>query len=208
MDVILLERIEKLGQMGDVVKVKDGFARNFLLPQRKALRANKENLTYFESRRAQLEADNLERKSEAEAVAAKLDGLVVPMVRAAGDSGQLYGSVTARDISEAVTEAGVTISRAQVALDRALKSLGLEGVRVVLHPEVAVSVTVNIARSLEEAEQQKLLGRAVGSDEGLDDDDDDAAEEAEGYFAPGAPQPEVDAAPEGGDATEKETASA
>jgi len=173
MEVILLERIERLGQMGDVVTVKPGFARNFLLPQGKALRANKNNLTHFEGQRAQLEAENLDRKAEAEQVAKKLDGLVVPIIRAAGDSGQLYGSVTSRDIAEATTAEGVTISKRQVVLDRALKVLGLEEIRVVLHPEVTVNITVNIARSTDEAEQQKLLGRAVGSEENDFDDEDE-----------------------------------
>lgn len=171
MEVILLERIERLGQMGDVVNVKPGFARNFLLPQGKALRANKDNLSYFEGQRAQLEADNLERKAEAEQVAAKLEGMVVPVIRAAGDSGQLYGSVTSRDISDAVTAEGVTINKRQVILDRALKVLGLEEIRVVLHPEVAVNITVNIARSADEAEQQKALGRAVGTEETEEEED-------------------------------------
>jgi large subunit ribosomal protein L9 len=173
MEVILLERIERLGQMGDVVTVKPGFARNFLLPQGKALRANRSNLTHFEGQRAQLEAENLDRKAEAEQVAKKLDGLVVPIIRAAGDSGQLYGSVTSRDIAEATTAEGVTISKRQVVLDRALKVLGLEEIRVVLHPEVTVNITVNIARSTDEAEQQKLLGRAVGSEENDFDDEDE-----------------------------------
>lgn len=171
MEVILLERIERLGQMGDVVNVKPGFARNFLLPQGKALRANKDNLSYFEGQRAQLEADNLERKAEAEQVAATLEGMVVPVIRAAGDSGQLYGSVTSRDISDAVTAEGVTINKRQVILDRALKVLGLEEIRVVLHPEVAVNITVNIARSADEAEQQKALGRAVGTEETEEEED-------------------------------------
>ena len=175
MEVILLERIERLGQMGDVVSVKPGFARNFLLPQGKALRANKTNLTHFEGRRAQLEAENLERKAEAEQVARKLEGLVVPVIRAAGDSGQLYGSVTSRDIAEAATAGGVTINKRQVILDRALKLLGLEQIRVVLHPEVVVNIIVNIARSADEAEQQKRLGRAVGSER----DEDDAGDEGD-----------------------------
>lgn len=169
MEVILMERIERLGQMGDVVSVKPGFARNFLLPQGKALRANKNNLAHFEGRRAQLEAENLERKAEAEQVAKKLEGLVVPVIRAAGDSGQLYGSVTSRDIAEAATAEGVTINKRQVVLDRALKLLGLEEIRVVLHPEVTVNITVNIARSADEAEQQKRLGRAVGSERNEDE---------------------------------------
>ena len=153
-EVILLERVEKLGQMGQVVKVRPGFARNFLLPQKKALRATKHNLAYFEQQRTQLEAQNLERKSEAEAVAKKLDGVAVVVIRQAGESGQLYGSVTARDIAVAVTEAGFTIDRSQVVLDKAIKTLGLYKQRVVLHPEVAVTVTVNVAQSAEEAEMQ------------------------------------------------------
>ena len=173
MEIILLERIERLGQMGDVVSVKPGFARNFLLPQGKALRANKINLAHFEGRRAQLEAENLERKAEAEQVAKQLEGLVVSVIRAAGDSGQLYGSVTSRDIAEAATAEGVTINKRQVILDRALKLIGLEQIRVVLHPEVAVNITVNIARSADEAEQQKRLGRAVGSERNEDDAEDE-----------------------------------
>ena len=180
MEIILLERIERLGQMGDVVSVKPGFARNFLLPQGKALRANKINLAHFEGRRAQLEAENLERKAEAEQVAKQLEGLVVSVIRAAGDSGQLYGSVTSRDIAEAATAEGVTINKRQVILDRALKLIGLEQIRVVLHPEVAVNITVNIARSADEAEQQKRLGRAVGSER----NEDDAEDEVDAQAAP------------------------
>ena len=165
MDVILLERIEKLGQMGDVVAVKPGFARNYLLPQKKALRATKENKELFEARRAQLEAENLSRRTDAEAVAEKLNGLTVTLIRQAGDSGQLYGSVSARDLSEAVTEAGVTISRQQVQLDKAIKVLGLHPVRVRLHPEVIVEVTANVARSPEEAELQAQSGHVVSADE-------------------------------------------
>jgi large subunit ribosomal protein L9 len=153
-DVILLERVEKLGQMGQVVKVRPGFARNYLLPQKKALRATKENLAYFETQRAQLEAQNLARRSDAEQVAKKLDGLAVVIIRQAGESGQLYGSVTARDISDAVTVAGFTVGRGQVVLDKAIKTLGLYKQRVVLHPEVSVNVTVNVAQSAEEAEMQ------------------------------------------------------
>lgn len=161
MEVILLERIESLGQMGDVVSVKPGYARNYLLPQKKALRATDGNKKVFEERRAQLEAENLHRKSEAEKVSETLDGLTVVLVRAAGESGQLYGSVSAKDIADAVTAAGVTIARGQVRLDKALKALGLEPVRVQLHPEVSVNVTVNIARSEDEAETQAKLGRAL-----------------------------------------------
>lgn len=183
MDVILLERVEKLGQMGDVVSVKPGYARNYLLPRRKALRATKHNLEFFEGRRSQLEADNLQRKSEAESVAKKVDGLTVPVIRAAGESGQLYGSVTARDIAEAIIAAGVTVTRQQVMLDRALKTLGLEEIKVVLHPEVSASVVVNIARSQDEAEQQAHLGRAVGVDELDQDDDDDDGDDLDALLA-------------------------
>jgi len=152
--VILLERVEKLGQMGQVVDVKPGYARNFLLPQKKALRATKDNLAYFDKQRAQLEAQNLARKGDAEQVAQKLDGLSVVIIRQAGESGQLYGSVTARDIATAVTEAGFTISRGQVVQEKAIKTLGLYKQRVVLHPEVSVTVTINVAQSPEEAEMQ------------------------------------------------------
>ena len=183
MDVILLERVEKLGQMGDVVSVKPGYARNYLLPRRKALRATKHNLEFFEGRRSHLEADNLQRKSEAESVAKKVDGLTVPVIRAAGESGQLYGSVTARDIAEAIIAAGVTVTRQQVMLDRALKTLGLEEIKVVLHPEVSASVVVNIARSQDEAEQQAHLGRAVGVDELDQDDDDDDGDDLDALLA-------------------------
>jgi large subunit ribosomal protein L9 len=154
MEVILLERVEKLGQMGQVVKVRPGFARNYLLPQKKALRATKENLAIFEKQRAQLEAANLARRGDAEQVAQKINGISVVIIRQAGESGQLYGSVTARDIAQAVTEAGFTIGKGQVTLDKAIKTLGLYPMRVRLHPEVTVQVTVNVAQSAEEAEMQ------------------------------------------------------
>ena len=154
MQVILLERIGRLGQMGDVVTVKDGYARNFLLPQKKALRATKENLARFESNRAQLEARNLELKKEAEAVAAKLDGQSFIAIRQAGDTGQLYGSVTTRDVVEIVTAGGFSIDRRQVVLDRPIKTLGVHATRVALHPEVIVSVSLNVARTQDEAERQ------------------------------------------------------
>ena len=154
MEVILLERIENLGQMGDVVRVRPGFARNYLLPKRKALRATKDNMTRFESQRAQLEAQNLKRRQEAEAVGGKLDALKVVLLRQASEAGQLYGSVTARDIAEAVTEAGFTIQKSQVVLNQPIKELGLHTIRVVLHPEVSVSVVANVAKSAEEAEAQ------------------------------------------------------
>ncbi|MFT6557783.1 50S ribosomal protein L9 [Sneathiella sp.] len=154
MEIVLLERVEKLGQMGDVVNVKNGYARNFLLPQGKALRANKSNLEIFEKQRAQLEADNLKRKEEASAVGDKLDGETVILIRAASESQQLYGSVSTQDIARSVSEAGFTVDRKQVIMDKVLKTLGLHEVRIRLHPEVTVSVTVNIARSQEEAEIQ------------------------------------------------------
>jgi large subunit ribosomal protein L9 len=154
MQVILLQRIGRLGQMGDVVNVKDGYARNFLLPQKKALRATEDNRKHFESQRAQLEANNLELKKEAEAVAEKLDKTIFVAIRSAGDTGQLYGSVATRDIAEVVTEGGFTIDRRQVILERPIKNLGLHPVRVALHPEVIVSVTLNVARSEEEAKRQ------------------------------------------------------
>ncbi|OUR76668.1 50S ribosomal protein L9 [Alphaproteobacteria bacterium 46_93_T64] len=151
MEIVLLERVEKLGQMGDVVTVKNGYARNFLLPQGKALRANKENLSAFEARRVQLEADNLNRKDEAQKVAEELEGKVVMLIRAASESQQLYGSVSTQDIARIVTENGVTVDRKQVVMDKVLKNLGLHEVRVRLHPEVSVGIFINIARSEEEA---------------------------------------------------------
>jgi large subunit ribosomal protein L9 len=154
LDVILLERVENLGQMGQVVKVRPGFARNFLLPQKKAMRATKDNLVYFEKQRAQLEAQNLTRKSEAEQVGEKLNGLKVVLIRQAGESGQLYGSVSARDLSDAVTAAGFTVTRGQIVLEKPIKTLGLFPLRLVLHPEVSVQVTANVAQSAEEAEMQ------------------------------------------------------
>ena len=161
MQVILLERIGRLGQMGDVVNVKDGFARNFLLPQGKALRATKPNLERFERERAQLEARNLELKSEAQSVAEKLDGKSFVVIRQAGDSGQLYGSVSTRDISDAISEGGFSIERRQVLLDRPIKALGLHEVRISLHGEVEPRVSINVARSGEEAERQ-ARGEEVG----------------------------------------------
>ena len=154
-DLVLLERVEKLGQMGQIVKVRPGYARNYLLPKKKALRATKENLAYFETQRAQLEANNLARKTDAAAVAEKLEGLFVVLIRQAGESGQLYGSVSSRDIADAVTEAGFTVDKHQIVLDKPIKTLGLHPVRVMLHPEVGVTVTANVAQSAEGAEMQK-----------------------------------------------------
>lgn len=161
MEVILLQRIEKLGQMGDVVKVKPGYARNYLLPKKKALRATPENKARFEQQRAQLEATNLENRKEAEKVAEKADNLSVVLVRQAGESGQLYGSVSARDIADAVTDAGFRVTRQQINLDRPIKTVGLHPIRVDLHPEVSVKVTANVARSAAEAETQAKTGAAV-----------------------------------------------
>ncbi len=154
MQVILLERIGRLGQMGDIVKVRPGFARNCLLPQGKAMRATKDNMKHFETQRAQLEANNLLRKQEAEAVAIKLSGKRFTVIRQAGDTGQLYGSVSTRDVSDAVTAGGFTIDRVQVLLDRPIKNLGLHHVRVGLHPEVEIKVALNVARTQEEADRQ------------------------------------------------------
>jgi large subunit ribosomal protein L9 len=193
MQVILLERVERLGQIGDVVTVKNGFARNFLLPRKKALRATAENKKVFEAQRSQIEADNLELKKEAEQVAIKLEGSAYVLIRSASDMGQLYGSVSSRDIATAMGEDGFTVHRNQVVLDKPLKTLGVTELKVVLHPEVAVKVSVNIARSQDEAEAQargenvltrdddapKLEG--TFSEDGYDDDEpkQDGAEEQE-----------------------------
>ena len=160
MQVILLQRVAKLGQMGEVVKVKDGFARNYLLPQGKALRANAANIASFEVKKAQLEVHNLETKKEAEAVGAKLDGQVFVVIRSASDAGALYGSVTPRDAADAATAGGFTVNRGQIVLDKPIKDLGLHTVSVALHPEVIVKITMNVARSVEEAELQ-ASGRSI-----------------------------------------------
>lgn len=161
MEVVLLERVPKLGQMGDVVRVKPGFARNYLLPRKKALRATKENMAFFETQRKRLETTNLERKAEAEKVAEKMKDFSVTLLRQASEALQLYGSVGARDIANAASEAGVQISRPQVNLDKALKTLGLHEVEIMLHPEVSVNIKVNIARSATEAEFQAQGGVLV-----------------------------------------------
>jgi ribosomal protein L9 len=160
MEVILLERVAKLGQMGDVVSVKDGYARNFLLPQEKALRASEANIKAFEAQKAQLEARNLETKKEAEALAAKLDGEKFVVIRSASDSGSLYGSVTPRDAAEAATAGGFSVDRKQVALKAPIKELGLHEVHVLLHPEVDATIILNVARSEEEAELQSA-GKSI-----------------------------------------------
>jgi large subunit ribosomal protein L9 len=160
MQVVLLERVAKLGQMGEVVQVRDGYARNFLLPQGKALRATEANLKRFETERAQLEARNLEQKKEAEKVAARLEGRSFVMIRSASDGGALYGSVTTRDVAEAATAGGFSIDRRQVTLDHPIKDLGLHPISIVLHPEVSATISVNVARSSEEAELQ-ATGRTI-----------------------------------------------
>jgi large subunit ribosomal protein L9 len=173
MQVILLERVPKLGQMGEVVNVKPGFARNYLIPQRKALRATKRTLEDFERRRVQLEANNLQAKEEAQKLAGKVDGQSVTILRQAGEAGILYGSVNARDVAQAFTEAGITLDRRQILLDEPIKTLGIHRVTVALHPEVEVTVTVNVARTQEEADIQagKLQPTAEGEGE------DEASEE-------------------------------
>jgi large subunit ribosomal protein L9 len=193
MQVILLERVEKLGQMGDEVKVKDGFARNYLLPKKKALRANKTNREYFAGQKAQLEARNLEQKKEAEVVGKKLDGKTFILIRQAGDRGQLYGSVSPRDIADAITEGGVSVNRTQVPLDQAIKAIGLFKIGVRLHPEVRVSVTINVARSEDEAERQ-ARGEDVLAERTEAEEAKIAAEE---LFEEGA-------GPKGGEAAEAE----
>lgn len=161
-EIILLERVEKLGKMGDVVKVKPGYARNFLLPQRKALRATKENLAYFDAQRAALEKLNNERKAEAQKVATKLEGLKLMIIRQASEAGSLYGSVASRDIADALAaNAQITIARNQVDLNDAFKTIGLFPVKIILHPEVKVQITLNIARSAAEAATQEKTGKAA-----------------------------------------------
>lgn len=208
MQVILLERIGRLGQMGDVVTVKDGFARNFLLPQGKALRATKANRERFERERAQLEARNLEQKSEAEAVAKKLAGQSFIVIRQAGDSGQLYGSVSTRDIAEIVSEGGFSIERRQVMLDRPIKTLGLHEIRIGLHAEVEPHVIVNVARSPDEAARQargeQVTGKAMDEAE---EEKEAARRAAAALFEEGAPEELVTGEAEKGDsASEAEPA--
>ncbi len=181
MEVILLERISRLGQMGDTVKVKDGFARNFLLPKGKALRANETNKKKFEGQRAQLEARNLERKSEAAKVAESLDGKSFIVVRSAGETGQLYGSVSSRDIAELLTAEGFSVGRNQVELNQPIKTIGLTNVAIALHPEVEVAVTLNIARSPEEAERQ-AKGETLTTAEAIYGDDINENARPETFF--------------------------
>ena len=181
MEVILLERIAKLGQMGEVVRVKDGFARNFLLPQGKALRATKDNRGKYEGMKAQLEARNLELKKDAEGVAGKLNGKSFVVLRQASDIGQLYGSVSARDIAVILTDGGFTSSRNQIALHNPIKTIGIHTVPVALHPEVEVTVTINVARNADEADRQ-ARGEDVTQRREEADEAEEAAAEAETFF--------------------------
>jgi large subunit ribosomal protein L9 len=176
MDVILLERIDRLGQMGDVVNVKPGFARNFLFPQKKALRANKENRAYYETKKVELEATNIKRRDEAQAIAKKMDGVKLVIIRQAGEGGQLYGSVAARDISDALTEKGFHVERTQVLLNAPIKTLGVFKTPVRLHPEVKIDVDFTVARSTEEAdlkaaEAAQLLERAEDAEKLIAEND-------------------------------------
>jgi large subunit ribosomal protein L9 len=190
MELILLERVNRLGQMGDTVTVRDGYARNFLLPQGKALRATKGNRERFENERTQLEAHNLERKSEAEAVAGRMEGTLIVVIRAAGETGQLYGSVSSRDVADALTEAGFSIQRGQVELLQPIKTIGLHFVKIVLHPEVSIEISANVARSLDESVRQaagenlSLRNDDAFEFEPVEDDDEDgvgaAAEDEDG----------------------------
>jgi len=183
MEVILLERIAKLGQMGETVRVKDGFARNFLLPQHKALRANESNKKKFEGQRAQLEARNLERRSEAQKIADTLDGKSFIVVRSAGETGQLYGSVSTRDIADLLTAEGYTVARNQVELNQPIKTIGLSNVAIALHPEVEVTVTLNIARTADEAERQ-AKGETLTTAEAIYGDDINENARPDNFFDP------------------------
>jgi large subunit ribosomal protein L9 len=195
MDVILLERIEKLGSIGDVVKVKNGYARNFLLPRGKALRANESNRKVFEANREKIEATNAERRSHAETDAAKIDGAKIQLIRQASNAGQLYGSVSARDLAEALEAQGHKVAKHQIVLDKPIKAIGLQDVKIALHPEVSVMISVNVARSPEEAELQ-----AQGKDVMAEMFEKDVAgfiEERDETLEPGeiAPEPAAEAAP-------------
>ncbi|PAP94087.1 50S ribosomal protein L9 [Mesorhizobium wenxiniae] len=185
MDVILLERVSRLGQMGDTVKVKDGFARNFLLPQGKALRANEANKKKFEGQRAQLEARNLERKSEAMQISEKLDGKSFIAVRSAGETGQLYGSVSTRDIAELLTAEGFSVNRNQILLNQPIKTIGLTNVAIALHPEVELTITLNIARTADEAERQ-AKGETLTTAEAIYGDDINDNARPDNFFDPNA----------------------
>ena len=183
MDVILLERISRLGQMGDTVKVKDGFARNFLLPQGKALRANDTNKKKFEGQRAQLEARNIERRSEAQEIADRLDGKSFIAVRSAGETGQLYGSVSTRDIADLVTAEGFSVNRNQILLNQPIKTIGVTNVAIALHPEVEVTISLNIARTADEAERQ-AKGETLTTAEAIYGDDINENARPDSFFDP------------------------
>ena len=212
MEIILLERIEKLGAIGDVVKVKDGFARNYLLPRKKALRANESNRKLFEASRERIEAENAEKRSEAEKAAKSVDGKSVQLIRQASNTGQLYGSVSARDIVDALGADGAKVTKSQVILDRPIKAIGVHEVKVALHPEVSVTVKVNVARSPEEADlqaqgvdvlQQMFEEEAapIAAEEIAAADEADAAAEAEAAAPADEPAPaeEAEAAPAEGE---------
>ncbi len=176
-EVILLERVESLGQMGQVVKVRPGFARNYLLPQKKALRATQDNLAFYEKRRAELEAENAVRRDAAVKLVTKIDGLKLVIVRQAGDSGQLYGSVSARDVADALQALGYTVDKNKVLIANPIKSLGLVDIKIALHPEVVVPLTLNIARSVEEAALQAAAGKSVKKSEKTEEDSQLPSEE-------------------------------
>jgi large subunit ribosomal protein L9 len=200
MEVILLQRVGRLGQIGDVVRVKDGYARNFLLPKGKALRATKENRTRFESMKTDLEARNLAQRGEAEKVAAKLDGKSFIVVRQAAEGGQLYGSVSTRDIAALLAEAGFMVDRSQVELNAPIKTIGLHTVPVALHPEVASKVTVNVARNADEAERQ-ARGEDLTVRRETPEEPADTGPTAEAFFE--QPASEADAADRQGEGAEK-----
>jgi len=189
MDVILLERIEKLGQMGDVVAVRPGFARNYLLPQKKALRATKDNKVLFETQRTQLEASNLELKNEADTISKKLEGLSITIVRQASDNNQLYGSVTVRSIAQSITDTGFTVDSKQVQMARPIKTVGMHEVIVKLHPEVSVSITANVARSEEEAVAQ-AEGRTLNEDDQIEAAQQDTVAAEDDTAAEASPEDE------------------
>jgi large subunit ribosomal protein L9 len=188
MKVVLLERVERLGAIGDVVTVKDGFARNFLLPRQKALRASTSNLKVFEAERASIEARNAEARGNAERVGARLEGEAYILIRQAGESGQLYGSVSGRDVADAINEAGNRVERSQVVLDRPIKSVGVHDIKLRLHPEVTVTVQVNVARSLDEAERQARGENVIASQ--FDEERAAAEAQARDLFEGGAGQQE------------------
>lgn len=195
MEVILLERVARLGQMGDVVRVRDGFARNFLLPKGKALRSTESNRKRFDRDKVQLEARNLEARKEAEAVAEKLTGKTFVVIRQAGETGQLYGSVSTRDVADAAAADGFTVERQQVRLDRAIKSIGMHEVMIALHPEVEVPVTMNVARSADEAERQ-AKGEDLSSRSAFDQPDEDVPDAGEVFEEGAEPTESAEESPE------------